>query len=80
MGSKNTRRNKAQAGFFTVDDQRRAGVMAALKTNDSLCMLRQPVDDLTLTLVSPLTADYYDVPCHESSAFCFASAPRSTGS
>src|ERR1700761_719855 len=40
-----------------------AGIMAALKADDDVSLLGQPVDDLALAFVSPLGADDDDV-CH----------------
>ena len=46
---------------FAVDDQRMAGVVAALKAHDDVGPDRQPVDDLALSLVAPLGADNDDI-------------------
>src|SRR4030095_2499749 len=40
-----------------VDDQRVAGVVAALEAHDALRALRQPVDQLALAFVAPLGSD-----------------------
>jgi len=40
-----------------VDDQRVAGIVAALEADDDIGPLGQPVDDLALTLVAPLRSD-----------------------
>ena len=50
-----------QDGFFTVDDQRVAGVVATLKPHDDVRTLGQPIDDLALALVTPLGTHNYDV-------------------
>src|ERR1700722_5924619 len=39
-----------------------AGVVAALKTHDDIGLLRQPVDDLALSLITPLGADDDNIP------------------
>jgi len=52
------------SGFLALDDQRMAGVMAALETDDARCMIGQPVDDLTFAFIAPLGADDNDVLCH----------------
>ncbi len=44
-----------------VDDQRVAGIVAALEAHDDVGALGQPVDDLALALVAPLGADHDDV-------------------
>ena len=41
-----------------VDDERMAGVVAALKAHDDIRLQRQPVDDLALALVAPLGANH----------------------
>ena len=40
-----------------VDDQRVAGIVAALEAHHDVGLLGQPVDDLALALVAPLGAD-----------------------
>ena len=44
-----------------VDDQRVAGIVAALEAHDDIGALRQPVDDLALALIAPLGADHRDI-------------------
>ena len=44
-----------------VDDQRMAGVMAALKAHHDIGPDRQPIDDLALALVAPLGADHHHI-------------------
>ena len=44
-----------------VDDQRMAGIVAALEAHDDVGLLRQPVDDLALPFVAPLGADDDDI-------------------
>ena len=44
-----------------VDDQRMAGVVAALKAHDHIGADRKPVDDLAFTLVAPLGADDHHI-------------------
>ncbi len=41
-----------------VDNERVAGVMAALEADDDVGLLGQPIDDLALALVSPLGAHH----------------------
>ena len=50
-----------QSGFDTVDDQRMAGVVAALKTHHGLGAFGQPVHQLALAFVAPLGSDHDDV-------------------
>src|SRR5437763_273417 len=52
---------QAQLVFDIADDERVAGVGAALKPHDDIGALRQPVDDLALALVAPLSADHRDI-------------------
>src|SRR5262245_25768355 len=44
-----------------VDDERVAGIVAALEANHDICLLRQPIDDLALALVAPLRPDNDDI-------------------
>ena len=46
---------------LAVDDERMAGIMAALEPNDDIGLARQPVDDLALALVAPLGADHHHI-------------------
>ena len=41
-----------------------AGIMAALKADDDVGLLGQPIDDLAFALVAPLGADHDNI-CHE---------------
>ncbi|MGY4415075.1 hypothetical protein ACVWW4_006811 [Bradyrhizobium sp. LB7.1] len=50
-------RQQRQLVGLAVDHQRMAGVMAALEADHDVRLLRQPVDDLALSLVAPLGAD-----------------------
>ena len=50
-----------------ADDQRMAGVMAALEAHDDIGALGQPVDDLALAFVAPLSADHGDIAHGQSS-------------
>ena len=55
-----------------VDDQRMAGIVAALEADDDVGLLGQPVDDLALALVAPLGADHHHI--RHRTAFPDASA------
>ena len=46
---------------LVADDERVAGVVAALEADDHVGAARQPVDDLALAFVAPLGADDGDV-------------------
>ena len=54
-------RQKAELERLAVDDERVAGVVAALETHHNIGARRQPVDDLALALVAPLGADHGDI-------------------
>ena len=43
---------------LVADDQRVAGIVAALEADDEIGAAGQPVDDLALALVAPLAADH----------------------
>src|SRR5690606_31361900 len=46
---------------LAVDDERMAGIVAALEAHDDVGALRKPVHDLALALVAPLGADNHHV-------------------
>src|SRR5207253_10361115 len=84
-GPQNAGGDQAQDGLLTADDERVAGVMAALKADDALRVLGQPVDDLALAFIAPLRADDDDVLAHARAwslqncrATCAASCRRSS--
>jgi hypothetical protein len=53
-----------QYRLLTVDDERMSGVVSALKTHDTLCVIRQPINNLSLAFITPLGTNYYDVISH----------------
>ena len=54
------RRHQAELIGLTIDDDRMAGIAAALETDDRLSLLGQIVYDLALAFVAPLgTGNYY---------------------
>ena len=56
-GPQHAGRQQRQLVGLAVDDERMAGIVAALEAHDDIGLLRQPVDDLALPLVAPLGAD-----------------------
>ena len=60
-GPHDARRQQRQLEHLAVDDQRMAGVVAALKAHDDVGRNRQPIDDLAFSLVAPLGADHDDI-------------------
>ena len=54
-------RQQRQLVDLAVDDQRMAGIVAALEAHDDVGAFRQPVDDLALALVAPLRADDHHI-------------------
>src|SRR5262249_6023742 len=44
-----------------VDNQRVAGVMAALEAHDDIRLLAQPVDDFAFAFIAPLGTDHHDI-------------------
>ena len=63
-GMENAGRNQAQHRLAAGDDERVAGIVAALEPHDALRVLGQPVDDLAFPLVAPLGPDDDDVFAH----------------
>lgn len=61
--------NQIEFVHLVADHQRVTGVVTALKTNDTLGMISQPVYDLALTLIAPLGAHHHDVPSHSCDPF-----------
>lgn len=53
-----------QYSFLTTYHQRMTRIVSALETDDSCSPISQPVDDLALTLISPLRSNDYDIPGH----------------
>ncbi len=60
-GAHDPRGQQAQLVFDIADDQGMPGIGAALKADDDIGPLGQPVDDLALALVAPLGADHRDI-------------------
>ena len=60
-GPHDARGQQAELVFDIADDERVAGIVAALKAHHDIGALRQPVDDLALALVAPLGADDGDI-------------------
>jgi len=52
-----------QRRLLSADHQCMAGIVAALKANDALCMIGQPINNLALTFVAPLGTDDDDILC-----------------
>ena len=63
-GLQDAGRYQVQHGLLAVDDQRVAGVVAALEAHHRGCALREQVDDLALAFVAPLGADDDEVLGH----------------
>ena len=61
---KDARRDQTQNRLRSVDDKRMAGIMAAIETHDAVGLLREPVDDLALAFVTPLSAHNHNISCH----------------
>ena len=66
-------RQQRQLVGLVADDQRVAGVVAALEAHHHVGAAGEPVDDLALALVAPLGADDGDV-THENSPMVAARA------
>jgi len=54
-------RQQRQLVDLAVDNQRVAGIVAALEPDHDVGLFRQPVDDLAFTLVAPLGADNHHI-------------------
>ena len=52
------RRQQRELVGHPVDDQRVAGIVAALEAYHDVGLLGEPIDDLSLALVAPLGADH----------------------
>ncbi len=79
VAAQDARGNQVQHGLLAADDQRVAGVVAALEAHHALRVVGEPVDDLALALVAPLGADDDDVARgrgHLRFAFCPAAEAR----
>ena len=60
VGAQDAGRNQVQDGLLAVDDQRVAGVVAALEAHDRADLLGQQVDDLALAFIAPLGTENDD--------------------
>ncbi len=54
-----------QHGFFTVDDQRVAGIVPALETDHGMHLLGQQIHHLALALITPLGTKYDNRLAHD---------------
>jgi hypothetical protein len=54
----NTAWNQVQRVFSVFVDYGMAGIVAALKPNDDIRLLRQVIDDPPFSFIAPLCADY----------------------
>ena len=62
--AQHARRDQVQHGFLTIDDERMAGIVPALKADHGCGLIGEQIDDLALALVAPLGADNHDCCCH----------------
>ena len=62
--------HQLQRRLAALDDQRVAGVVAALEAHHALRVVGQPVDDLALAFVAPLGADDDDVAAGVATCCC----------
>jgi hypothetical protein len=60
-GSDDAGGQQRQLEDLVADHQRMAGVVAALETHDHVGGNREPIDDLALAFVAPLSADHHDI-------------------
>ena len=60
-GAHHPTRNQIQCRFNAIDDQRMASVVPTLKANHALRQLGEPVDQLALALIAPLSAHHNNV-------------------
>ncbi len=58
-----TGRQKAELVADTVDDERMASIVSALKAHHYIGTLRQPIHNLAFTFVAPLRPDDHNI-CH----------------
>ena len=56
-GPQHAGRQQRKLVGLAIDNERMAGIMAALESHHDIGLFRQPVDDLALPLVSPLGTD-----------------------
>ena len=53
--------SKSELIGLVADDERMAGIVAALEADDDVRLEREPIDDLALALVAPLGADHHHI-------------------
>ena len=57
VGAQDAGRDQVQDGLLAPDDQRVAGIVAALETDDGTDFLGEQIDDLALAFIAPLGAE-----------------------
>jgi len=68
--TQDARRNQVQHGLLAIDDQRVAGVVAALETHNGTDFLGEQIDDLALAFIAPLGTKHYDRLTHDGLLIC----------
>ena len=64
--AQHTRRDQVQDGFFAIDDQGVASVVATLVAHYGGSMFGQQINDLAFALITPLGAQDYDILTHNT--------------
>src|SRR5690606_5012844 len=72
-------RDQVQHGLLAIDHQGVTGVVAALVTHDGGSLVGQQIDDLALTLITPLGAQDYDILTHNTCPLRRSSMPAAAG-
>ena len=60
-GPHDARGQKRELIDLMIDDERMAGIVAALKAHHDIGLERQPIDDFTFSLIAPLGADHHHI-------------------
>jgi hypothetical protein len=57
MRAKNTTWKEAEGCFYSIDNDRMSGVVSTLEANHPISPLGKYINDLSLTLITPLSAN-----------------------
>ena len=64
VGMHDARGDQAEDGLLAVDDERVTRVVTAVEAHDAVGLLGEPVNDLALAFVAPLSADHDYILAH----------------
>ena len=63
-GANDSRGNQVELVDLVAHNKRMACIVTALEAHDALCVISQPIDNLALALIAPLSSNYDDILSH----------------